>query len=139
MRMPKTKIVYRIRRKSDGLFSAGGYSPRFTVKGKVWNSKNALHNHLHLEPKSYATTYTPGPFGGYQYATHDAYADCEVVEYEISETETGAVSMNSYRDAKRKADDAKKDKTRSRIQKCPSCNQPLNTHLCDTKVLVKVK
>jgi hypothetical protein len=36
--------VYKIRRKSDGKFSTGGYYPRFTVKGKVWNNTSGLHN-----------------------------------------------------------------------------------------------
>ena len=38
--------LYKIRRKSDGLFSAGGYSPRWTKIGKVWRTLGPLKNHL---------------------------------------------------------------------------------------------
>lgn len=45
MRAP---IGYMIRRKSDGLFSAGGSGPRFSTIGKVWRNANTFHNHLAL-------------------------------------------------------------------------------------------
>ena len=40
--------AYMIRRMSDGLFSTGGASPRFTKTGKIWKNLNNLHNHLAL-------------------------------------------------------------------------------------------
>ncbi len=43
---------YRIRRKSDGLFSSGGSVIRdnlkFTRRGKAWSNKSGLSNHLVL-------------------------------------------------------------------------------------------
>jgi hypothetical protein len=42
-------MMYRIRRKVDGLFSTGGGYPRWTKKGKVWNSIGSLKAHLHLQ------------------------------------------------------------------------------------------
>ena len=66
------KTVYKIQRISDGLFSTGGYQPRFTKKGKIWTTKAALHNHLALNPRN-----------GFQGI--EAYVDCELIEYEIVE------------------------------------------------------
>lgn len=40
--------MYMIRRKSDGLFSSGGVDPKFKKRGKVWNNRSALSNHLVL-------------------------------------------------------------------------------------------
>lgn len=129
-----SKIVYRIRRKSDGLYSTGGQYPRFTVKGKIWPNKSGLHNHLSMNPKTSDYTFTPGPFGGGRYVTNDAYIDCDIVEFEISEVEKTSVSVKSYEDARQKVLDAKADKVRQRIKKCPSCNQPLATHGCSISV-----
>jgi hypothetical protein len=42
----RTPVGYMIRRKSDGLFSGGGYGPRFNTVGKVWRNANTFHNHL---------------------------------------------------------------------------------------------
>lgn len=44
----KTEFVYKIRRKSDGLFSSGGSSPNFTKTGKVWRDRRALNLHLNM-------------------------------------------------------------------------------------------
>lgn len=41
-------IVYKIRRKSDGLFSTGGCDPKFNRVGKTWSTKGALNGHLTL-------------------------------------------------------------------------------------------
>lgn len=73
-------IVYKIRRKSDGLFSTGGTTPRFTSKGKTWSGMGQIKNHLN------------------QFVTHDytnkkllaryyPYEGCELVEFVISEEE----------------------------------------------------
>lgn len=40
--------MYRIRRKSDGLFSAGGGYARFTKNGKVWRTMGQLKNHINF-------------------------------------------------------------------------------------------
>lgn len=37
---------YKLRRKSDGLYSNGGSWPSFTSKGKTWNTLAALSGHL---------------------------------------------------------------------------------------------
>lgn len=42
----KVETEYKIRRKSDGLFSAGGTWPRFSKRGKTWRTKHALAMHL---------------------------------------------------------------------------------------------
>jgi len=43
----ETKHVYKIKRQ-DGLFSTGGYTPRWNKKGKTWNTLGALNSHLGL-------------------------------------------------------------------------------------------
>lgn len=79
--------VYRIRRRSDGLYSTGGLYPRFDTKGKTWNNLSALSGHL---------TNTFGE-GGYLncldknneiivekfFNTKNPYLNCEIVEAEL--------------------------------------------------------
>lgn len=61
--------VYKIRRKSDGLFSSGGSAPHFTNKGKTWSQKGHVTSHINMLGK-YVSGY---------------YSDCEIVEYELNE------------------------------------------------------
>jgi hypothetical protein len=68
--------VFKIRRKSDGLFSTGGYSPRFSKQGKVWSLRNHVSSHL-------------SQFGKKLW---DTYFDCEVIEFECVPKNTIGVS-----------------------------------------------
>lgn len=70
--MANTRIVYMIQRNSDGLFSTGGCDPRFTKKGKCWNSIGALKSHLHLFHDHLGIKHR-----------HYPYADCTIVPMEI--------------------------------------------------------
>ena len=78
-------ISFKIRRKSDGLFSTGGTTPKFTKNGKTWSSIGALKNHLNLMNgkrwDSYWKQYLP--------INKTYYDDCEVVELNITETYLG--------------------------------------------------
>jgi hypothetical protein len=74
--------VYKIRNKDTGLFSTGGTYPRWTKAGKVWKQKGHLTVHLTMIEKNVR----PARYG----------ADCEVVEYEITETEGGSVAVSSW-------------------------------------------
>lgn len=61
-------MVYKIRRKSDGLFSTGGRCPDFKQGGKVWTSKGSLKRHI---------SYMKFP---------ELYSDCEIVYFTPSST-----------------------------------------------------
>lgn len=70
------QYVYKIRKKSDGLFSTGGSRPRFTKKGKVWASIGHIRNHLNL------------PLGYSDIPAWTQYVnvrDLEVVQYAVGE------------------------------------------------------
>ena len=72
--------IYKIRRKSDGLFSMGGDSPKFNKNGKVWKQIGHLKNHLAII-KQYLNSSS-------QHIANDMiqkYKNCEIVEYEIVE------------------------------------------------------
>jgi hypothetical protein len=56
--------IFKIRRKSDGLYSTGGSDPVFTSKGKVWKQRS--HVTLHL--------------GQLSRQSKGVYDDCEIVE-----------------------------------------------------------
>ncbi len=74
--MSAVKRIFKIRRKSDGLFSNGGTSPSFTKKGKIWSTRGGLTNHFHL-----LASYSRG-----RREAKEFYADCEVVTFELTET-----------------------------------------------------
>lgn len=59
--MAKVEKCYKIRRISDGLYSTGGDTPKFTNKGKSWGSLGPLRNHLAMfKPLGYM----PFPYDG---------------------------------------------------------------------------
>jgi len=77
--------IYRIRRKSDGLYSTGGQYIYWTKKGKTWNSIGAVSSHI-------AGTYNEcilrrnGKIAGVNMSLIPAdhpYHDAEIVEAEI--------------------------------------------------------
>ena len=70
-------IVYKIRRTTDGLFSAGGSWPKFTKGGKIWKQKGHLTSHLGQ------VNNRPIRDG------IRIYDDCEIVTYELSEMPVG--------------------------------------------------
>jgi len=73
-------FVYAIRRRSDGLFSTGGSSPKFTKKGKRWSTIGHVKAHLSM-------------FVGFGYDNSSVYAGCELVAFEISTVETEKIAM----------------------------------------------
>ena len=90
--MADKKFVYMIRRKSDGLYSAGGTTPIFTKNGKTWSSIGALKNHLN---QAIIRDYGYKPWKNdnnkksvYIYRDFETYADCEIVAFEIVTTES---------------------------------------------------
>lgn len=63
----RTETLYKIRRKSDGLFSTGGMCPRWEKSGKTW--KKVGHVRCHL-----------GQFGTSTFGNvRSPYYDCELV------------------------------------------------------------
>jgi len=93
--MPPT--VYKIRRKSDGLFSTGGTDPAFTTKGKAWSGKGPLHLHLS------------------QFRNVQVYAGCEIVGFEY--VEAGTRNVQEAFDDLKAAHEKKEAAYRERLQK----------------------
>lgn len=58
--------VIKIRR-SDGLFSSGGYHPRFSAKGKTWRKLSDVRRHINEVGIAY----------------RDSYNECVIVTYEF--------------------------------------------------------
>lgn len=78
-------VVYKIRRKCDGMFSMGGMTPHFSKTGKIWKQKGHLTNHLNQVDFNYMTQ------------TNNSYEDCEIVLYEIVEKQIGEMTIASWR------------------------------------------
>lgn len=74
-------IVYKIRRKSDGLYSTGGSWPTFSTTGKIWRQKGHLTSHLkQLAPRARAVE----------------YHNCDIVQFEVIEEEIESTSVATY-------------------------------------------
>jgi hypothetical protein len=82
------KTVYKIRRKSDGLFSTGGMSPHFNEKGKIWNQRGHVSNHMANFRKSELDRF---------------YGNCEVVLYQVEETELETLPATEWKVTKETA------------------------------------
>lgn len=72
-----TRKEFKIRRQSDGQFSTGGASPRWSDTGKIWKARAHVTNHLHLVMQRNDETYA-----GTDYDAID------VVEYDICPVES---------------------------------------------------
>ena len=70
--------VYKIRRKTDGLFSTGGECPFFNKKGKTWSARGHVTSHL-------------SQFGDRR--KNQYYKDCEVVRFEVQEFDVEAIDV----------------------------------------------
>lgn len=76
--------VFRIRRKSDGLWSTGGCWPGFNKKGKIWRKIGSIRAHL-TQVYNTHNHRMPG----------DPYEGCEVV---ISEyVDTNVLQVEEFR------------------------------------------
>jgi hypothetical protein len=92
--------IYKVRRVSDGLFSKGGDTPSFGPKGKVWAGPGPLKNHFNLLSS----------------LGRVIYKDCEVVEYELVESETSATSAISWiADSDRREQERHQEQERRRL------------------------
>ena len=60
------KKIYKIRNKTTGQFSTGGFNPKFTTNGKIWTQKS----HLILHIKHFS-----------KYEISKIYKNCEIVCY----------------------------------------------------------
>lgn len=77
-------IVYKIQRKSDGLYSKGGTSVQFAEKGKTWNARGHVTLHLSQLDK-------------YE---KQKYVGCSVVEFEIVETAVDEIPVLEWKPTK---------------------------------------
>ena len=71
----KEKTLYMIRRKSDGLYSMGGTTVKFSKLGKVWSGIGPLRNHLRQAEQI-----------GSNIA--DVYLGCEILAFKMVMTQT---------------------------------------------------
>jgi hypothetical protein len=90
--MLKDGYEYQIQR-SDGLFSTGGYWPRFSKRGKIWRGLGPLKLHLRNldnHKKRYPQSYV------------DCYKDCVVVKYAVTKkvVEDGIALSSLFEDVK---------------------------------------
>jgi hypothetical protein len=99
--------VYRIRRKSDGLFCQGGEYCPFGKIGKIWTAAG-LKRHLGFGPDEEKPQAKPSK---YVEVWESPHADCEIVEYTMAETGTSPLTKwyaEAYRDWEKRM--AKEDK-----------------------------
>lgn len=81
--------VYKIRRKSDGLFSTGGCRPRWTRNGKTYPNVGSLMAHLKTVLWR-AERETPIQ------AALRTYKGCEVVAYGVEPVEGASVPVSAF-------------------------------------------
>ena len=89
------KQFYKLRQKSTGLFSNGGYKPRWTKKGKLWESpayfKSSIRQWTEYAFRVKAYSSTTGLTGYIKLENipindlKDFLDDYEIVEYEVIE------------------------------------------------------
>jgi len=93
---------YKLRRKSDGLYSTGGTHVRWNQTGKVWNTLTALSGHLaQHKGDSYALTRSYSRFVPINSMSDLAYVgtmwnDLEIVLLEVRENVSETQEASEY-------------------------------------------
>lgn len=87
MNKSSSRLVYKIRHKVTGLYSTGSSSPQWKKTGKIWQTKAALSNHLSM-------------LNQYAELLMKHYADAEVVEFVVEETEVKKLDVKEYQNAR---------------------------------------
>lgn len=83
-------VVWKIRRKTDGLYSKGTSSyPGFSKEGRCWYSEKKLLTHLNMVER-YLDKYKR--YGGKR--GMNPYLGCEIVQFKL--TEEFAISFENY-------------------------------------------
>ena len=89
--------VFKIRRKSDGLFSTGGTGPQWSKKGKMWTGRGPLSNHLAL-------------------VRANSYTDAELITYELVEQIIDVESLEDVNDRRLLNKQQREEARQARIQ-----------------------
>lgn len=83
--------LYKIRRKSDGLYADGGDGPPiFGKTGKAWRRLGDLKSHMTQTHKRVVRDIIWDDRSGRPRMTAHPYAGCELVVFEVSEVEAGS-------------------------------------------------
>lgn len=94
-----TTEIFKIRDKSTGLYSSGGYYPHWSAKGKIWKRKSDLVAHLNRLSGN----------------NTQHYSDAEVVVFSLVETQIGNIQFLVAASLARKQ--KKQERYRKRLQK----------------------
>lgn len=101
----KDDKLYRIRN-TEGLYSTGGSSPKFTKRGKIWTNIGHVKSHIHMLDKYGRATYRN---------------ECHLQTYFITETITDVkpifVLMEELDAINRTKEQAARDESRSRRER----------------------
>jgi hypothetical protein len=90
----ETFKVYKVRRKSDGLYSNGGSWPYFNIKGKEWRTLSAVSSHIAQVTRN--GKYNPSAWE--QGNNEDDLSNIEIVTYEceLKKTEVSVEGAVEY-------------------------------------------
>ena len=96
--------VYKIRRKTDGLYSVGGSHPSFSKNGKIWKQRNHLSSHMNLLTQQWGV------------GKH-IYDNCELVTYEVVEKEVDSISLLDYLQEREELREAREEAQKRAFEK----------------------
>ena len=91
MDQSKPVVAYKVRRKSDGLFSCGGALPLWNEVGKTWSRIGDAKNHINLM-LPYYKNYTEQQ----KYQVREILSNLEIVElhFVITEGNHNIIELN---------------------------------------------
>ncbi len=94
--------AWKVRRRSDGLFSTGGRWVRFNEKGKIWYNRGGLTSHVNCVV--------------FDSFSNEQYFDCEVVEYEVLHNAVGKMTVAEYVEDRIAAKEERENEKESRLE-----------------------
>jgi len=94
--------AWKIRRRSDGLFSTGGRWPRFNEKGKIWYHRGGMTSHVNCVV--------------FDSFSNEQYFDCEVVEYEVLHNAVGKMTVAEYVEDRISAKEKREEEKEARLE-----------------------
>lgn len=104
------ETIYKIRRTSDGFYSAGGSTPTFTKRGKIWKTLSAVKLHIHSALGHGYDRYGTGTYHNLK----QIYKDCDLIEYRIIESGTSDV-LNFVESIHQQLEDKNVEREKQRI------------------------
>lgn len=106
--------LYKLRRKSDGLYSSGGSWIGWSKKGKVWNTLSGISTHIGSDKGEFYDAPRASYYAGQPAKQGTKWDDLEIVCLEVRENESDRQEANVYIEGLRQRQKKREEQEKAR-------------------------